>query len=332
VYFVIIVCNHLTYQTDAGKADIFYDKILPQYSALHSQAMKRGEYGKAKVLDKNFFDLMQFGFNKRYNQELNPSQNIVRNAVVAVKNYLELGKSKEVQLQELKEEELNKRGAWLKIIPPVFHKYFYYFVSLYKIPSAGDMLTNMILGGFFSFIVFAHQSLRSSLMYYIMGNLLMASTLLTRGIKQRIPQPGEPRKQPGTWSKNAFRTAIAIVLLYSASLNLLFNAFFSILPIKLASSFKIKYSIIASTLSAAYITTFYEVYEEKGKNGWRWQKAMDDALPEAVRERLNDLVYGTRRISQKYDYDYDPQVDDLPPAKKIKTLAGALLRPYVICE
>jgi hypothetical protein len=57
-----------------------------------------------------------------------------------------------------------------------------------------------------------------------------------------------------------------------------------------------------------------EVFEKKDEDGWRWKRAMDGmtSSDEIAKAESKDLT----KLSDKYDYKYDPDIDDYPPLPK----------------
>jgi hypothetical protein len=183
-----------------------------------------------------------------------------------------------------------------------------------KEPKAGELGKNALLGSFFSFVVWANMSARSSFMYFVIGNLVIMSALLTRNMPKVNVAPGMDKRKVATWSSMAFKTAVALTLAIGGSTAIISSALLAALPIPTPA--KAKAVMILSLLSNCYFTAFYEVFEEKGKNGWRWAKAQENALPADVEAKLADQVYGENRLYDLYDYSYDPQIDDYPPQPK----------------
>jgi hypothetical protein len=74
--------------------------------------------------------------------------------------------------------------------------------------------------------------------------------------------------------------------------------------------------MIVSMMASTYFTSFYEVFEEKGKGGWRWKKSLEGTLAPDVKEKLANDLFGSEVRGGQYDYEYDPQIDDYPPQPK----------------
>jgi hypothetical protein len=66
------------------------------------------------------------------------------------------------------------------------------------------------------------------------------------------------------------------------------------------------------------MTSFYEVFEEKDKNGWRWNRAVEGILPEDVQAKLKEQVFGNSNapLYETYQFDHNPQIDEYPPLPK----------------
>jgi hypothetical protein len=74
--------------------------------------------------------------------------------------------------------------------------------------------------------------------------------------------------------------------------------------------------MIVSLVSCGYFTTLFEVFESKDNNGKRWKKAIENALPSDEEEELRAAIYGEKKFSDKYDYVYNPMIDDYAPQPK----------------
>ena len=67
-----------------------------------------------------------------------------------------------------------------------------------------------------------------------------------------------------------------------------------------------------------YFTSYYEVFEEKDKNGWRWKRSVDGILPDDVQSKLKEQVFGNADapLYDTFQFDYNPQIDEYPPLPK----------------
>lgn len=300
--------------TDISRADNFFEGTLPNIQRLRREAMKEKDLDKMKEIDENFYALMDIGFDKRYSSSLTsrtrssfPSlkKNAKRTALL-----MELGKSKIDQLAEMKRERLERRSKFVRMFPEKLHVYFDYLNSLYVKPAKSDLNRNLSLGAFFSSIVLANRALRSAFMFSNVANLILISTMLTRNIPEAPVQPGMGRRRVATWSGSAFRTAVGITLYYFLGSAALMASLLAVFPLPLAAKFKA--ALVTGVMSTSYFSTFYEVYEEKGKGGWRWQKALGGTSIEDVNALIEQNARSKRKVDI-YDFAYDPMVEEFPP-------------------
>ena len=233
----------------------------------------------------------------------------MKDGINDLKNYYGIEKSKAAQLQELKEKKVKESSGWIRYLPKNLQKFGYYFKSLKLSRKPDDFKKTMGITLLFTMITSANSA-RSGLIYFFLGQMIILSSLLCRNMPQR-KEVG--RNAPvANWSKNAFQTAAALTLLLAGSSFASTFAIVSIFGWKLPVPVRAKMGMIVSMLFTGYNSCFFEVFEEKNKNGWRWAKALDNALPKDLRIRLNEEVYGKTRLYDMYDYEYDPQVDDYP--------------------
>ena len=125
---------------------------------------------------------MNMGFERRLASEISDEPRdsrfaALRAAAQFTETSLELGKSKEEQIKDLKRMRLNNRPPYMKIIPAGLHKYVDYLLSMRKEPEKPELTKNVALGAFFSFVIWVNQSARSSFMYFVVGNLAILSSL-----------------------------------------------------------------------------------------------------------------------------------------------------------
>eukprot|EP01041_Mallomonas_annulata_P004656 gene4656-9239_t len=311
---------------DVSRGHNFYETTLSNVNKMRSEATKSSNMEKLLDIEDKYFNLMNLGYNRRLSVQNNlDGSNSNSNLVSAMerasgrtKDYFELGRSKQQQLQDLREQRLRERSGIMQILPESLHKYVDYVRSLYVKPQQADLVKNMIMASFFSFVVWANASARSSFMYLVIGKLALMSLLLARNMPQKDmknPMAGQKR-QVATWSRNAFNTAVGITLCTSISSGLLAFITSSLLPLKIAMNGRLKFAMVTSLIASGYFTSFFEVFEEKDKNGWRWTKAMENALPADEQELLHAAVYGEKKFTEQYDYEYNPEIDDYPPLPK----------------
>ena len=314
---------------DVAKADVFWESTLPRIKRKRQAAALEGNTLKRINVDKNFFNLMEAGFHRRFSREVvaeDSSNQLHRKSSTAVGDFitkiaakktsdqLELRKSKEEQLKELKRRQMMQRSGWMKLVPQNLHKYFDYLVTLRKDPVKGDFPRNFIVAAIFSFITLSNARARMAFIYSFFGNVAIMSILLTRNMPKIDVPLGMDRRRVVNWSTNSFNTAVAITALFAVPTALITFALCSLLTLSAVT--KARIAMASSIFGAAYFTAFYEVFEEKGKNGWRWKKAMDGSLTEDVQERLRREVFEQKNTSELYDYEYDPQIEEFPPQPK----------------
>ena len=313
----------LLLSADVSRADNFYETTFPKLKKRRLAAMEEKDTTKRIAIDENFINLMNAGYKRRLystqegdvGQLLRPELAIIRNAAKRTENVLELSKSKEEQLEDLKRKKLMERSGVMRMVPQPLQKFIDYFQSMYKPPATGDLRRNLGLAAFFSFVVWANQSARSAFMYLVIGNLIMVSALLTRGMPKFKVVPGMPKKQNASWSSNSFKTAVAITLASSLTTAGLTAGLFSLF--KLSVDVVGKAAMIVSLMCSSYATSFFEVFEEKSKNGWRWRSSLEGTLPSDVEARLAEQVFNSNKeMIDLYDFEYNPQVDDYPPLPK----------------
>lgn len=314
---------------DVAKADVFWESTLPRIKRKRQAAALEGDTLKRINVDKNFFNLMEAGFQRRFSREvaaevdLEPLQQkspasladfIAKIAAKKTSDQLELRKSKEEQLKELKRRQMMQRSGWMKLVPQNLHKYVDYLVTLRKDPGKGDLSRNFVVAAIFSFITLSNARARMAFIYSIFGNIAIMSILLTRNMPKIDVPLGMDRRRVVNWSTNSFNTAVAITALFAIPTALVTFALCSLLTLSAVT--KARIAMASSIAGAAYFTAFYEVFEEKTKNGWRWKKAIDGSLTEDVQERLRREVFEKENTSELYDYEYDPQIEEFPPQPK----------------
>jgi len=293
---------------------------IPKSSSYYQARFKinNGNVISESISDEGKRIILDEGFSRRYINptiiDENKSVNILREAAIKTAFRFEIGKSKEQQMKDLRKLQLSQRSGVMLLVPQNLHKYIDYFSSLRVPPTKSELLRNLAVSMFFSFLVGMNMNARSSFMYFVVGNLTLLSLLLSRGMPKIKPIPGQPKKQPASWSKNSFRTALAIIVLSALSTSGLISLFLALLPIP--NSLKAKGTMIISLVLNSIISGNFEVYEAKGKNGWRWEKSLEGSLPSEAKEKLQDELFGSSDLGEKFDYKYNPQVDDYPSLPK----------------
>lgn len=309
---------------DVAKTDNYWESTLPKIKKQRMEAAQGSDTMKRIAVDENFINLMNSGFDRKYLLETSdvssyitkspPTDLIVKTAAKLTSDQLELRKSKEEQLKDLKRKKLMERNGIMKLVPQNLHKYIDYVVSLRKDPVGGELARNIGLSGIFSFIVINNARARMAFMYSLIGNLAVMSILLTRNMPKLDVPIGMDRNKVVNWSQVSFQTAVAITFLFAIPCGLLAAGLVSFLPLAVLT--KVKASLAMSIVGSSFFTSFFEVFEEKSKPGWRWKRAMEGALSDDVQEQLKRQIFGERKLHDSYNFEYDPEVDDFPPRPK----------------
>jgi hypothetical protein len=304
----------LMQSTDIAMADNYWEGTMPRTKKIRSAAAKTKDVASRIKVDENYYDLMNTGFDRRFSDEKRGESPLLA-AAKLTSFQLELAKSKSEQLADLSKQRLEERTGVMKVVPPGLHKFIDYANSMYKKPAQSEVVKNLSLGGFFSFVIFSNTGARSAFMYFVIGNLAIMSSLLTRNMPKVTAAPGMDKKKVVSWSSNAFKTALAMTLSCTIATALSTVTLLSLLPVPLAV--KLKSAMIASMLTTSFVTSYYEVFESKGKGGSRWAKAQEGTLPADVEAKLAKEVYGSgNKADDLYDYEYNPQIDDYPAQPK----------------
>lgn len=232
-------------------------------------------------------------------------------------DHLELTVSKEEQLKELKRKQLLSRSGLMRLLPQAMHKYVDYLASLRKDPQPGEVLRNLGVSAVFAAVTMANMRARMAAIYALIGNLAIMSILLARNMPKVNAPMGMDKSKVVNWSTNAFQSAVGVTALFSLTSGLSVAGLLYFLP-TLSLSAKLRTAMAVSVMWSGYCTSFYEVFEERGKNGWRWKRAVEGFLPEDVQAKLKEQVFGSANapLLEDYDYAYDPQIDDYPPLPK----------------
>ena len=296
----------LMQSTDIAVADNYWEGTMPRTKKIRFAASKSKDVSARIKVDENYYDLMNTGFDRRFSDE-KKGQSPLQAAAKQTSFQLELSKSKSEQLADLNKQKLEERTGIMKAVPPGLHRFVDYVNSMYKKPSKSEVVKNLSLGAFFSFVIFSNTGARSAFMYFVIGNLAIMSSLLTRNMPKVTAAPGMDKKKVVSWSSNAFKTALAMTLSCTIASALTTISLMSFLPIPIAV--KLKSAMIAGMLSTSYFTSNYEVFESKGKGGSRWAKAQEGTLPADVEAKLAKDVFGlSNKADELYDYEYNPQV------------------------
>lgn len=306
---------------DIPKAGSYHDSTRQQLYNQRLAAMNDPNNHRGIVdVQLKFDSVIDAGFSRRSKSNFknknfeHPFASMSKQSALDVAEIFELNKPKSQVLAEMQMLKQKSRSPLVQMLPESTHKYFDYLKSLKIVPSKGDQTKSIGLATLFSFIVLMNQGARQAFMYYVVSNIITASMLLGRNMpKANQHVPGQ-RRQVGVWSKNSFRSAVAITLMYSLSSGLgsllLLSVFF---PKKFDVTARL--AMVISMYVGAYASTFYEVYEEKKKNGWRWRLAMKNDDEAKFMANAKEK-FGKEVVKGVYDYAYDPQIDDYPRQPK----------------
>ena len=319
---------------DVAAADNYYEGTLPKMKKKALAAAEAKSMDERITVETDFYKLMNLGFERRLASERALANGIdasprdsrflpLQNAAQYAERRLELGKSKDEQLRDLKKQRLAQRSGIMKMVPQPLHKYVDYLRSLQIKPSSSEVTKNVLFGAFFSFITWVNQ-LRNAYMFYVVGHLIVLSSLLTRNMPPQVVSGVGKNRRVTSWSRNAFQSAAAITILFSLAASSVVGLATSVLPLPLIA--KVKIIMVSSLISTSYFASFYEVYEEKSKNGWRWKKALEgNTLSAEDQAKLAEQVFGDNgNLNDMYTNNYDPEIDDYPPLPKyLDELDGA---------
>ena len=302
-------------QADVSPADNFYE-AMNRMKKNKMSMIDNKEFQKAADLESGFDNLMNYGFMQRFNDIISDDSpkkaSLLRTSAEKIAANFDLNKSLEEQAKDLKELRKKQRTGLMKLLPESLYKYVDFLQSLRKKPKSKELFKNIGIGSFFSFVVWVNSNPRSANMYWVIGNLALMSSLLTRNMPEVKAMPGVDKKRVVSWSKSAFKSAVGVCLFWGLSTFL--STFLVLLGLPLNPGAKLKTTAIVSLLSTSYLSAFYEVFEKKDEDGWRWKRAMDGmtSSDEIAKAESKDLT----KLSDKYDYKYDPDIDDYPPLPK----------------
>ncbi len=71
-------------------------------------------------------------------------------------------------------------------------------------------------------------------------------------------------------------------------------------------------------MATAIANSFFEIYEEKSRSGWRWSKAVDGYTKEEIEKLIYEKQHSDLDGYGEYDYEYDPdsEEDELESIRK----------------
>jgi len=311
-----------------SRSDNFWESTFPIYQKKSLEAIQNNDE-KAKLdADERFFELMNTGFQRRLFVDYEESAEeqarnafafkspvtLLKDAADMTSRHFELSVSKSDQLRELKAQQLLSRSGLIRLVPQPLHKFIDYLTSLRKDPKSGELTRNVAVSVVFATVTMLNARARMATLYALVGNVAIMSILLARNMPKSNAPMGMEKNKVSSWSTSAFRTAVGVTSLFAAMGGLVTGGMSMLIP-GLDSILRMRISLALSVLCSGYFTSFYEVFEEKSKNGWRWKRAAEGFLPADVQARLKQQVFGAgdTPITELYDFAYDPQIDDYPP-------------------
>jgi hypothetical protein len=244
---------------------------------------------------------------------------MLKDAAAMTSAHLELSVTKDEQLKELKRQQLISRSGPMRLIPQALHKYVDYLTSLKKEPKASELIRNIAVSAVFATVTMLNMRARMAAMYSVIGNIAIMSILLARGMPKSSMPMGMDRNRVVNWSPSAVRSAVGVSAFFALTGGLAVGGALQFLPLPaMEATLKIRAALAASVLWSGFCTSYYEVFEEKDKNGWRWKRALEGFLPADVQAKLREQVFGVADspMTELYDFAYDPQIDDFPPKPK----------------
>lgn len=330
----------LLHQTDISRSDNFWKTTSPKLKKQRQAAKFSKDAQKWVAQDDQYNKLMNIGFERRRQVETaialeepyeanllsHAPAAMLRKAAMVTSNYFELGKSKEEQLKDARRRKLRQRNAFIQVLPPVCHKYIDYAISLRKLPNTvSETIRNLGVASAFAGVILLNSRARMAFIYAVIGNAAIMSILLTRNMPKKSTPLGLDPKKVISWSQSSFRTAVGITVMYALSSALAIGITLSLARLNLSLALILRISMAISVLSAAYFTSFYEVFEEKNKPGWRWKKALGRNSIDDVTKIYSDELLGHNALNcedgisantDKYDFEYDPEIDENPRQPK----------------
>lgn len=328
--------NNVHWKKDIGVSSIFWEK----YAEHFDENKGSNEASRPHTLLDNpaYKKLMMASFRKRLKDEeafLNRGEALtpLRRAAVLVSNQFELKLTRAEQLQALRNKVSLARAGPLRFFPPIVQKSYDFMVSIYKKPNAKELTRNAAVGALFVLMTLANPSPRSTFGFYIMGLAVSLSALLTRNmpIKKTGNNPFAMDREAvvNFSSYSAFRHALLITLLFSVS------AFISaelitmlLLPTSWLPEGSNRHHVVMalSTIATFICNSYFEVYEEKGRDGWRWEK-IEEQWSEGNMKRLTIPKFTEEQFTQLHTYKLsDDMIDEgmadtvLPLSKDPATL------------
>ena len=314
---------------DVGRADNFYESTLSGLKRGRKETVQNNDPMERIKLDENFSTLMDMGFDRRFARNakagsaFRPYLASAKGPTASIANTFELNKSRKEQLEELKKQRLQEKKQVFKYIPSFLHKYIDYLNSLKTRTVARERNQSLGFSAFFSFVVWANQGARSAFMYYVIGSLISMSMLLQRGMPKIKMIPGAQRRQVGAWSATAFRTALALTLLFTIP-SAIITFFVSAVVPGFDVAARAKAAMICSMFANSLLSANYEVFEDRSKNGSRWRKAVAGYLEPNLEAKLSSRIFNKKTVESFHLIRYNPEIEENPyQPKYLDEMPGA---------
>lgn len=285
---------------------------------IQQQAVVENDVQMGVDAQKKFDTLMEQGLYRRLYHEreefdsfMQDGKQLTNNGFLSnvareVTAQMELGRSTEEQYREIQRRKFMQRNGLIRFFPSFMHKYVNYLISLRKDPKPAELARNTAVGLFFSMLTIYNTGKRAFTFAFI-GNLMALSILLARN----QPVSSEPLvdKRAATWSVQSYYAATAISLLFTVPATLITRGLMQLIstvPPKLKWTIAFGAGIITSSIG----TSWFEVFEEVGKGGWRWKRSQEGFLPEDMEKELKERLSKKDKTTQAFDFAYDPDVEE----------------------
>jgi hypothetical protein len=289
--------------------------------------------------DPTFGTLMDQAFRKRLHEEEafhNRGETLtsLKEAAVQTSNQFELGLTKAEQLAALRAKASLARSGWLRFFPPYAQKVFDFTKSLLVKPDKAELRRNAGIGLLFVWMCGMNSNVRGALGFYGMGLAVALSQLLMRNMPQKDPAAEEAgttnkfvaaalnRDVITFTSSSAFRHALLFTLAFSVpafSAAQMLTRF--IFPSMTSDSTKLFLSMALSLIATFTGNSYFEVFEEKGQGGWRWEQ-IEEQWSEENLKRFTIPKFTEAQFTQLYDYELTPAMIDEGMAEKIFAISA----------
>jgi len=295
-------------KNDVYRTENYWETVNPKYVNRRREAMLKGDMNKVKEIDTNYGELMRLGFQKRLLFESsdldldNPEElenNVHGIGHTLVRRAMGVQEDPNVLLKKFQEKNVAERKGLIKYLHPDLLPYYDYFLSLFYKPTLYDIQFPVAVFVLLSMLtLFANPMF--SFAFPFVGLVGLMITLLTRNMPKIQENKDEPDYFPTSavsFSEISIRTTIAIV-------TPIFAISWLLASIKLNKNLS---GVVAMGITA-FLTSFFEVYENGSDTGSRWCKATERYSKKAVTAFISDLQNKTRAIDDDEEIlNYDPE-------------------------